>query len=84
MMQIDADHFGAVGQDMSGKYAEQVELCSMLVSSGAGTDLRDSNGFTVFDILEQELRRWSAPTHPPAFVHSARIQYEELLKELNR
>ena len=72
----------ALGQDSPGKYAEQVELCSMLVAAGARTDLRDSNGLTVFDILEQELRKWSAPDQPAAFVQSVRMQHQALLEAL--
>ena len=74
---------GSLGQDIPGKYAQQVELCSMLVADGARTDLRDSGGRTVFDILEEELRRWSAPAQPAAFVQSVRMQYEALLKALH-
>ncbi len=55
---------------------------SMLVAAGARTDLRDSNGLTVFDILEQELRRWSAPALPAVFVESVRMQHDALLKAL--
>src|SRR5439155_5370450 len=74
---------GSLGQDIPGKYAQQVELCSMLVADGARTDLRDSGGRTVFDILEEELRRWSAPAQPAAFVQSVRMQYAALLKALH-
>jgi hypothetical protein len=75
---------GSFGRDSPGKYAEQVELCSLLITAGARTDLPDSRGLTVVDILDNELQRWSAPSQPSRFVESVRMQYQELLRALRR
>ena len=75
---------GSLGRDTPGKYAEQIELCTLFFTAGARTDLLDSHGLTVFELLDKELERWSAPSQPALFVQSVRTQYDALLKALLR
>jgi ankyrin repeat protein len=63
-------------------FAQQLELVSTLVAIGARTDLRDASGRTIFDLSEDEWRRWSGPSQPAEFVQSVRRQYDELLSAL--
>jgi ankyrin repeat protein len=43
---------------------DQVELCALLRAAGARTDLRDSGGLTVFDLLEKEMKPWTQTPRP--------------------
>jgi hypothetical protein len=45
-------------------YEERTQLCSLLRSAGARTDLRDAAGLTVFDLLAEQLAPYIAPPQP--------------------
>jgi hypothetical protein len=67
------------------EFKQRVDLFSLLRSAGARTDLKDSNGLTVFDLLEQEMKKntqydWRTVSEIQAIPQ----QYARVLKVLGK
>jgi len=73
---------GALGRSTNAMYQQQLDILSMLRTAGAQTDLKDTNGFTVFDLLNQELQRAMTTTLPENDKAAMRTQQEKLRKVL--